>query len=448
MVPVIASSGASFKGAFAYYFHDKNAWTDARVAWTQTVNMMTDCATKAWKVMSYTAKHAACLKEASGQKRTGRKLEKPVFAYSLSWHPEEKPDKTAMLEAANQSLQALSLSDHEAMIACHNDEPHPHIHIVVNRVHPLTGIAAKVSRSKCKLSDWARKYEEAQGKIYCPRRVENHKKRQRGQQTKYGDPVIAEAWKNSADAKSFTQRLEANGYHLAQGRKQLVIVTPHDKTINPVRMIPSVKAAEFNARMNGIDPQTLPTPEEVITRQNQPQTGQWEKEEAEQTKDECILDAIYCLTEKQNIQRSHAEEISRKRIEKARENLTAYFKLEKCQNVIDKLQTKLDAPTLLPKFARKLFGMDRKTEEKLVALRANQKAAKTRFKQNLTAIQKSEIQSLQRLKSRHTREQENLSGRLERKLEQERNQSQDNLLLKHLPSTSISQHSENPRLIR
>ena len=103
MVPVIAAGGASFQGAFSYYFHDKGAKTRARVDWTETLNMLTDCVDKAWKVMAYTAKAQARLKEAAGQKMTGAKLKKPVFAYSLSWHPEQKPSKDEMLEAARDS---------------------------------------------------------------------------------------------------------------------------------------------------------------------------------------------------------------------------------------------------------------------------------------------------------------------------------------------------------
>ena len=100
MVPRLAAQGSSFHGAYLYYFHDKEALTQTRVAWTKTINLLTDKVEKAWKVMAFTAKHQKELKEASGQKRSGAKLKKPVFAYSLSWHPEQKPDRKTMMEAA------------------------------------------------------------------------------------------------------------------------------------------------------------------------------------------------------------------------------------------------------------------------------------------------------------------------------------------------------------
>jgi hypothetical protein len=87
MIPRIAGGGRSFKGAYAYFGHDKEQTTKHRVEWTHTENMLTDDPDKAWKVMAYTVYEQARLKEASGQKATGRKLQKPVFSYSLAWHP-------------------------------------------------------------------------------------------------------------------------------------------------------------------------------------------------------------------------------------------------------------------------------------------------------------------------------------------------------------------------
>jgi hypothetical protein len=81
MIPRIAGGGRSFKGAYAYFGHDKQQATKHRVEWTHTENMLTDDPDKAWKVMAYTVYEQARLKEASGQKSTGRKLQKPVFSY-------------------------------------------------------------------------------------------------------------------------------------------------------------------------------------------------------------------------------------------------------------------------------------------------------------------------------------------------------------------------------
>ena len=180
-------SGSSFKGAALYHLHDKRLegekvrLTDARVAWTETVNLRTSDPEKAWRIMVATAENQAALKQAAGMKMTGRKLTKPVYTYSLAWHPEQKPSQAEMLEAAKETLDVLKMDEHQALIVCHNDTAHPHVHVIVNRVHPETGLAAKTSQDRLKLSRWAEAYERAGGKIYCEERVVNNAKRDQGE---------------------------------------------------------------------------------------------------------------------------------------------------------------------------------------------------------------------------------------------------------------------------
>jgi hypothetical protein len=109
MVPNVTKGGASFKGAAAYYLHDKEAETAERVAWTETVNLITSDPEKATRVMAATAMVQNELKVEAGIKATGRRLEKPVYISSLSWHPDEQPDKATMVEAARESLKALGV---------------------------------------------------------------------------------------------------------------------------------------------------------------------------------------------------------------------------------------------------------------------------------------------------------------------------------------------------
>ena len=113
MIPRIAQGGRSFCGAFAYYMHDKGAQTSERVAWTHTENMSTEDPHLACKIMVTTADAQSDLKETSGQSREGRKLEKPVFSFSLSWHPEQDPDQEHMLDTAHNALEMMGMSEHE-----------------------------------------------------------------------------------------------------------------------------------------------------------------------------------------------------------------------------------------------------------------------------------------------------------------------------------------------
>lgn len=263
MIPKITTGGKSFQGAFMYYMHDKKADTRDRVAWTQTENMLTTDPDKAWKVMAYTAMEQSRLKEASGQSRAGRKLEKPVFAYSLSWHPEQEPDRKHMLDTARRSLRMMGLDEHEALIVAHQDEPQKHVHVIVNRVHPITGKAGDVRNSKRKFSDFAHEYELEHGKIYCLQREQNQQKREQGKLSRYHDPSIVKAWESSDNGQSFATALKKDGYTLARGRKRLVVVDPHGKKHNPVRHLEGVKAKDFNARISDLDQSRLPDADHV-----------------------------------------------------------------------------------------------------------------------------------------------------------------------------------------
>lgn len=180
MVPKVAARGTSFKGAGLYYLHDKGALSADRVAFTHTENLATDDPDLALRMMAHTAMRQNEIKAAHGARRTGRKLTYPVYTYSLSWAPDEEPTQEQMIEAARETLNTLGLDGHEVLMVAHNDEPHPHIHLIVNRVHPETGKAATLSNDHLTLSRWAEAYEKEQGKIRCEERVKNNEARRKG----------------------------------------------------------------------------------------------------------------------------------------------------------------------------------------------------------------------------------------------------------------------------
>ena len=179
MVPKLAAKGTSFKGAAAYYLHDKDASTSERISWTATANLATDNPDIAWRIMAATAKDQARLKEQAGIRATGRKSADVVLAYSLAWHPDEKDglSREEMMLAAQASIKALGADHCQAIIVAHQDEPHPHVHIILNRVSPEDGRMLSSSNEKLNLSRWAEAYERGRGKIYCEDRVANNQAR-------------------------------------------------------------------------------------------------------------------------------------------------------------------------------------------------------------------------------------------------------------------------------
>lgn len=80
-----------------------------------------------------------------------------------------EPD--AMMGVADRALDDLDLSDHQAVIVCHNDTDHPHLHVLVNRVHPETGKAWPKWRYKTRLERSLKTQERELGIREVPGRL-------------------------------------------------------------------------------------------------------------------------------------------------------------------------------------------------------------------------------------------------------------------------------------
>lgn len=406
MIPRIARGGCSFKGAAAYYLHDKSADTQERVEWTETLNLLTQDPDKAWKVMAYTALEASRLKEASGQKRTGRKHTKPVFSYSLSWHPEQQPDRQHMLQAVQKSLRSLGLTEHQALVIAHRDTPHRHVHVLVNRVHPVTGLAGDLDSSKRKLSDFARKYVREHGKAYCPQREANHAKRQRKEPARYHDPVITQAWQRSDDGPSFVAALKSQGYHLAQGRKRLVVVDRYGKTHNPVRHLENVRAAQFQQRLKACDLAKLPQATPLSRSIQQENRRQYFASLNYDTK---------VSTQKNRMQDRHLDERAalsdqhhaRRLLEQDR--MAEFYDLAAQKRDLEALKGKVSQPSVW----RRVSGGNREDAARLASLTASYDNAQSRYEERLNALAKQRNEDFAALEKRQESQKQRLEQRLE-----------------------------------
>ncbi len=61
--------------------------------------------------------------------------------YIISFSPEDtrRLHEPVLKDAADKSLKSIGANEHQALIACHIDRNHRHLHIVLNRIHPVTG---------------------------------------------------------------------------------------------------------------------------------------------------------------------------------------------------------------------------------------------------------------------------------------------------------------------
>lgn len=208
MISVIHKHGTSFAGLGRYLFHDIGADTDERVAWVEMENLATENRRQAVRIMIATALQQDELKRRAGVGPQGRQSNAHVMHYTLSWHQEESKEltKEEMLAAAKASMVYLGTTEgeylgmnkktgeeirakrtqyadeHQSIIVCHQEEgKSPHVHIMLNRVHPEHGVMLPTSKEREKLSAWSLDYRQSQGKEhYCPQRVINAAKRAEG----------------------------------------------------------------------------------------------------------------------------------------------------------------------------------------------------------------------------------------------------------------------------
>lgn len=150
------TSGASFSGLAAYLTGDRE-----RVAWTEA----------RWMIGTDPKEIAREMEAAAGQ---SSRVEKPVYHISLSFDPADAPTREQMREAAGEVLKDLGLAEHQAFLVAHQDKGHPHVHIMVNRVHPETGKAQPVRYDYAQVERTLRRLEREWGL----RRVPGHHARE------------------------------------------------------------------------------------------------------------------------------------------------------------------------------------------------------------------------------------------------------------------------------
>ena len=137
--------GSSFGGLAAYL-----TGKSERVAWTEPRYLLgTD-----------PKEIAREMEAAAGQ---SSRTEKPVYHLSISFDELDRPSREQMRAAVEEMLRDLGLEEHQAFMVAHDDSAHPHVHVMVNRVHPETGKAAPLAHDYAKVERSLRKLEQEWG---------------------------------------------------------------------------------------------------------------------------------------------------------------------------------------------------------------------------------------------------------------------------------------------
>jgi len=193
--------GHSFKGLHGYCSHDEGSRNTAeRVDWMATRNLALEDPDQAYKIMIATAAAKNDLKKAAGVR--GGRPEKlgPVMHVVISFDADEPRSRGIMEKAADDLLTHLGADpdlmpkakskpkrrqfadEHQVIMYAHTDKDHHHIHLMINRIHPVTGISLPSNKDQDKAQDWALEFSKRYGTDHkTPAREENKKKRERGQ---------------------------------------------------------------------------------------------------------------------------------------------------------------------------------------------------------------------------------------------------------------------------
>ncbi len=123
-----SSSGQRFYALARYLLHGRSGEEIERVAWTIGRNLGLDDPELAAALMQATANQ-------------NPRVEAPVYHLTINFDPADPVTPEQMQAVADRVLADLGLAEYQALMVAHQDRAHPHVHIMVNRVHPETGVA-------------------------------------------------------------------------------------------------------------------------------------------------------------------------------------------------------------------------------------------------------------------------------------------------------------------
>lgn len=128
--------------------------TPDRVDWSFGVNLETADPETAAAIMEATA-------------ATNTRCQTPAYHFMVSFDPKDalqgKIDRKAMREIAEEVVKRMGLTEYQALVFAHKDKKHPHIHFLVNRIHPETGKALSRHEDGKRLTEICREIARERG---------------------------------------------------------------------------------------------------------------------------------------------------------------------------------------------------------------------------------------------------------------------------------------------
>ena len=184
MIGKVPKPGRGFRGLVNYLLHGTNQEKAGakRVAWTEVHNLLVDDPEQVPHLMRMTA-------------RRSRRTKSPVYHLVISWHKNEAPNEDLMRAVARTTCDDIGLGEYQRLTIAHHDTDHRHVHIVVNRVHPETGIAWNRRQDYVAIEQSLKRQAEAYGLEFVPGR-HNTKEKMRDQPRRASDGSYRKAKKD------------------------------------------------------------------------------------------------------------------------------------------------------------------------------------------------------------------------------------------------------------
>ncbi len=246
--------GTGFAGLQAYLLRGHSGREHERVLWSATRNLGVDDPELAAPTMRPTAAQST-------------RTEKPVWHLTLSAEPGAPLDRERWERIADRILRNLDLEEHQVLIVAHGDTRHPHIHLMVNRVHPESGRAWSTSHDYRRIERLLRQLERDFGLrqvpghhsrgegAAIPDRSASHTPGETRLSRRTGDGIWADRAREALRAEfreatswaDLGDRLQQRGYRL-ESRGRGIVVTDGERSIKASRIARSASAHQLAAR--------------------------------------------------------------------------------------------------------------------------------------------------------------------------------------------------------
>jgi hypothetical protein len=105
-----------------------------------------------------------------------------------------------MIETTDGFLRHMGWQEHQAVVVAHTDKEYAHCHVLLNVIHPETGLRLNDDFERRRAQAWALEYERENGMVYCGQRLKRPGERE--------DAPTRDAWMAFQENKKLFENAE------------------------------------------------------------------------------------------------------------------------------------------------------------------------------------------------------------------------------------------------